>query len=715
MTSSDTVLWGQFVKLGNEIRIDATLEDVQRGRAAPLVARASTEGALLGTIAELAGFIRENLTFTPDIIKELQTRSLRPSSQSLPAIRSYNEGMQLARQGKNSEALKQFQASTEADPNFALAYSRLAQAYATLGYDNEAEQSSRKAVDLSEALPPGEKYLIQASHARMVNDTKKAIESYENLLKASPDDPQTQFELARLYEDTGALDQARDLYSKVVDRDANYMDALLALGRVEIRRRNPQGSLEYLNRALSLAIQLDSQEPKANILNAIGIAYKRLDKPADALRYYTESLDIKRRLGQKGGIANTLNEMAQVQLALGKPDEALRSYQEALQLRRDIGDTRGIGNSLLDLGVFHSGRGQNDEALKLYKESLQIWRQVGNQSYEALTLNNIGNAYLRTGQYDDALTYFERALQLREKANVPSDTALVVHNLATTSGRLGRYDQALAYHLRALELWRSASDKREAAIEAYRMGEVFEYQGRYGAALQQKGEALKTMRESGERSSDLVEVLSGYGSALSQAGRFDEAAKTLDEALELGRELQHQGTVALTLNFQGANQFYRGEFAPARELFEQALRMATTINDQHLAFVSRAGIAKLDVRERRAQVRALRALAEEADSAGLKFVATDCAIAAGELLLGERDYRAAAQELERSLSRAERLGAKILAARAHYLLALAQRGAGREADAAGHQRQAVSIVDEARKEAGAESLAARSDLREIAR
>jgi len=62
----------------------------------------------------------------PEAIKDLQAKALTPSSQSVQALRYYNEGVQLTRQGKNLEAVKQFEAATKEDPNFALAYSKLA-------------------------------------------------------------------------------------------------------------------------------------------------------------------------------------------------------------------------------------------------------------------------------------------------------------------------------------------------------------------------------------------------------------------------------------------------------------------------------------------------------------------------------------------------------------------------------------------------------------
>jgi len=124
--------------------------------------------------------------------------AFKPSSKSLEALRAYNEGLQLAHQGKNSEALKKFQASIQADPEFALAHAKLGQTYASLGYDTEAEQSSRRAVELAERLPAQEKYLIAAGHARIVNDSGKAIEAYENLAKVSPEDPEVQHRIRRI-------------------------------------------------------------------------------------------------------------------------------------------------------------------------------------------------------------------------------------------------------------------------------------------------------------------------------------------------------------------------------------------------------------------------------------------------------------------------------------------------------------------------------------
>jgi len=711
-SSAETIIWGQYVRFGDEIRIDGTLEDIQQQRRVPLQAHAVSQAALLPAISQLARSIRENVAVSPDLRKELEAGSFTPSTRSIEALRFYNDGLQLTRQGNHLEAVKRFKAATQADPEFALGYAKLAQAYSTLGHDSDAEDASRRAAELSHQLPPRERYLVLANHARIANDTAKAIESYENLVKVAPGDTETHFTLATLYEGRGSFEQAHQHLLRLLQSDPKYGEALLALGRVEIKRRKPQDALDPLNRALSLAVQLNNQEAKGTVLNAIGVAYKRLNRPEDALRHYDDALEIRRALGQKSGIADTLAEIGQVQQSLGRPDDALKFYQQALALRREIGDKRRIGNTLVDLGRLYSDRGQHDQALKLYKESLQIQREVGNEHYQALCLNNIGSIYFSKAQYQDAHTYFERALELREKSKIPADIAETLHNLAETSLKMGQADTALSYYLRAAEAWRSAGDHRGAAIESYSMGTAFEAQGRYGAAVRAKGEALKTFRELRDRSFWMAEILSGYGNALVQVGRGEEARSHAVEALALARELKNEVLIAQTLNAEADRQYYQGDSKGARGLLEQALQAAMRVKHEQLILVSKIKLARLDVWERAAtiDVAALSRLAQQADALGLKPLALDCALLRAQVLIARGERQRAREELGRALGSADRLALPLHQARTRYLLATALRLTGAETEARRHYGETYRLLEGLRKEAETDDILKRSDI-----
>ncbi len=218
----------------------------------------------------------------------------------------------------------------------------------------------------------------------------------------------------------------------------------------------------------------------------------------------------------------------------------------------------------------------------------------------------------------------------------------------------------------------------------------------------------------GDKSYWLAEILSGYGSALNQIGRGDDGQKTLEEALGLARELQNDTLVAQTLGFQGDRLFYRGDYKPARALYEQGLAAATRAGDGGLALSARISLAKLDTKDGRAPAaaKALRGLATEADSQGLKYLAVESQVYLGEALLNSNQAAAARTELERALGKAERLGLRTLLAQSHHLLAAALQPTS-PAEARRHGEDARRILDEIRKEARNDLVLKRADLSQI--
>jgi tetratricopeptide (TPR) repeat protein/predicted Ser/Thr protein kinase len=714
-SGADQLVWGQYAKFGDQIRIDATLQDLKQQRTVSLKAEAANEKGLLAAVDQLAHSIQGNLALSAEAVKELQATAFTPSTKSPQALRAYNEGLQFLRQGNNLEASKRFEAGTKDDPDFALAYSRLAQTYAGLGFDDKALDSSRKAVDLSQSLPPSERYLILANHAAISRDNQKAIESYEKLAMASPNDSEIELTLAKLYEDTGSLDTAREHLAKIVARDPSNLEALLATGRVEIKRRSPGDALESLNRALTLAVQVDNQQAKANVLYTIGQAYKFLNKQEEALRNQQESLAIRRQIGDQRGVAASLNEIAEAQMGLGKSNDALKNYQAALQLRREIGDKKGIGSSLINLGNFYSTAGQDGQALKFYKESLQIQRDLGDPASEASCLQNIGGSYHALGQYDDALTYFQRALQLLDKLNVPEEVADTLHNIGETYVKIGDYDQALDYYHRALDIWRTAGNRRNSAIESDSMGTIFEYQGRYGAALSAKEEAVKTIRDIGERGFWLTAIVGSYGNALAEVGRFDEGQKNLDEALSVAREIHSDPMVARALNFQGDRFLYSGDIKSAKLRFEEALGAATRAKEREQELVARHRLGRVAIDEGRypEAIAALRRVVQDADRIGMKYISLGASVDLADAFLHRKDYPAARRELAAALPKCEKVSLRVLQARIHYLLAIALGKTGQNSDADRNLAQARQIMEEIRKEARSDAFLKRADLKPI--
>jgi len=714
-SSADILVWGRYARYGEQIRIDATLEDRKQDRRVPLTIQAANEKDIPGTVDQLADLIRKNLSVSPDVLKELKASSFQPSSKSVPALRDYTQGLQLLRDGKNLEAVKALQDAVKEDPQFALAYSRLAETQSDLGYDADAEQYSRKALELSQQLPMAERYLIEANHARVMKDSKKALEAYENLAKTLPGNADVEYDLGGLYIEKGDYDKASAQFSKILKTDPNNTKALWKMGVVEIDKDNPQAALKPLSQGLSLAAQVDNQEQKSLLLLAVGVSYRLLNQPEEALRNYQQSIEITRRLRLQRILANGLSEMAQVQNTIGKPKEALASYNEALQILQGIGMKKEIANALIGRGVLYETWGDYDKALQDYKDALQIEREADDANSQAICLNNIGGVYLSKGDTDDALTYLQQSLQLRQKLNDPEYIAETLTVLGDAYTATGDYDKALGSFMNALDVSHKANNARGAAAQSDQIGKVLLYQGRIGAAVSAAQDAVKGYQAVGDRNRDMIESLNDLADALAQAGRADESAKSMDEAQSMVRELKNAAVQSDLLNTQGDIQFYRGDLKAAKSTYDHALRAASQEKARDKVLVARLHLAEVAIAEGRSQagMSDLRSIIQQADSQNLKYLSLKGSVDLAQAVINTKDYVHARQELERDLGRTEKLGLRLETATIHYLLGNAIRLGGNAREAAGQYQQALSMLDDMKKEPGAEHVLDRADLRAI--
>ena len=129
--------------------------------------------------------------------------------------------------------------------------------------------------------------------------------------------------------------------------------------------------------------------------------------------------------------------------------------------------------------------------------------------------------------------------------------------------------------------------------------------------------------------------------------------------------------------------------------------------------VPRLNLARVGLGEGHSQavVADLRALAQQADSLGKKYISVVASTLMAQALIGNKDYAHARQELQHNLSRSEKMGLRLQNAKIHYWLASTLRSAGTASEATPQYREALRLLDEIRKEPGAEHIIERYDLK----
>jgi len=713
-SNADTVVFGKYVKVGDQIQINSTIDDLKHDQQYEIVTNVGGEKELLSSIATLAQNVREKLANSAGL-KDLPSRTPYVLTKSVPALRAYNEGLQLARANKYSEAAAKFEEATSEDPNFALAFSQLAEAYKALGFEDKAELTSHQAVTLSDNLPDNEKFLIQANNAVITNDTAKAISAYEKLTAVNPDDMEAQFELAKLYEKAANYDAARQHLAKVRSADKNNPDVLYFSGRVEIKAGKPQAGLEFLSSAYNLATQTGNDVLKANILQAEGIAYRMLNQPKEALKNFQQALELRRALNLQSAVGGSLNEIAGIQDRLGDSVAALASYKEALEVRRKIGDKSGIAQVLLNMGKFYNDHARYDDALKTLNEALAQFRDLGDEPSQAVCLNNIGTAQGALGNFQAAMTYYQQSYQISDRLKLPDMIAESLHNLADTNVKLGQYDDAVKQYLQAIDTAKAGGDQKRVALESTSLGELFATQGQYSRALKSYQDAVSGFEATNDRTYLMAAALAGYGNVLSMVGREEEGQQKLQEAMKLATDVKSDTYIGEALNWLGDSYMYAGAFSDARQQYDKAAAVATRSKNREQAALSRFGLARLDVMQGRgsAAIPVLEKLVQDTDSMGLKALSVQASVYLAQALTAANQHQPAQQELDRALNRADKLGLLVEEARAHYLLGELASVSGKTSQYVPQYREAVRLLESVSKEPGVGHLLDRADLKAI--
>jgi tetratricopeptide (TPR) repeat protein len=716
ITSADTVVTGNYVKLGNQIRINSTVYDgiLKGDRQFNIVTNvAADENNLTSSISQLSLDVRDKLASNAQMLEALESSASPKLTNSAPALSAYSEGLQLYQAGKYPEAAKQFENATGDDPTFAMAFSQLGLAYKQLGNDDKAQVASNKAVTLSDSLPASQKFLIQANNAIISNDTANGIIAYEKLTKANPDDSEAQLALARLYENAGRYDDARSRLAKVRALDANNAEVLYYSGRLEIQADKPQDALDPLSKAYSLATQSGNDQLRSDILQSQGLVYQKLNRPQEALKNVDEALEIRRRLNLPAKIGSSLAGKAAIQEQLGDGAGALASYKESLTIRRSLSDKRGTALTLMGLGNHYHNQAKYDDALKYYNEALNDFRDLGDQSNQALCLNNIGSAYNGLSNYQAALTNFAQSYEISDKLKQPGGIARALHNLADMNVKIGQYDDAVAQYVKGIDNATQAGDEDQVALVSTSLGELYATQGQYGQALKSYDAAIKGFQAANDHTYLMGTALAGYGRVLSMVGRAAEGQPKLQEAVKLLTDVNNNEHLAEALNWLGDSYMYAGKFDDARQQYKKAAETADRAKSREQSALSRFGLARLDILQGHgaAAIPVLRKLGQETDALGLKALSVQASLYLARAELAANKPQLADQELARALNRADKLGLIIEKAQAHYLMGALATVTNKEKQLGSEYRDTVNTLETISKQPGMEHLLDREDLK----
>lgn len=547
------IISGSFVGSGDALRINLRAQDPSSGEGIGSAAVPGRESEVLTMIDQMTLRTKEILSVSKEkIAADTDTAIASARTSSVEAASLFQKGVDLVYQGKNLDAVPPLEEAARKDPDFALAYARLSQAYRNLGYDEKARDAGDKALSkvlkAVDRVTPADRTFIRAAHAAAANDPQEAIEAWAEMVNADPFDATAAYNLGRAHEGTGAWDKAEVFYRKALEIDPKYADAVTSVGRIKVLSGHPSDSLPEFEKALELYRQMGSKEGEAATYQAICNAHIDLRQWEEALTYCSKSASIKEAIGDKRGLASSLQGKSYVYQVSGRLDEALAAAQQVLSLFKEIGDTRGTAVGLTSLASIREDRGELTAALDSLVEAAALSRSITDEANEAESLDGSGKIRVQLGEAAAAEKDFAAAMEIYQRLGIEGGTAQVTSDqglLALARGDLELAERQLS---RADAQWKSLSMPEGVSETQYRQALVALQKGQNDAAIKLAGSALKDYEAAGDKL-NVARCRLVRGSAAMKKGDQQSALRDIESALAAARAL---GSAVLVADLEGA-------------------------------------------------------------------------------------------------------------------------------------------------------------------
>ncbi len=204
------VLNSAISTIGTQYVVDVNAVNCQTGDSlAREQVQADKKEQVLGAVGKAASSLRGKLGESLASVQKFDAPVEEATTSSLEALKAFSLGETERAKGDEYSAIPFYKHAIELDPNFAIAYARVGQAYANTGQIGPAIENTKQAFERRERTSEVEKLYISTHYYDIVTgEGDKAIEAYQLWKRTYPRDSIPPNNLSASYAAMGKYDQA---------------------------------------------------------------------------------------------------------------------------------------------------------------------------------------------------------------------------------------------------------------------------------------------------------------------------------------------------------------------------------------------------------------------------------------------------------------------------------------------------------------------------
>ena len=258
------------------------------------------------------------------------------------ALRWYDSGLAALREGNTVKATRSLDEALKQDPHFVMAHARLAEAWANLDFDGNAQREFLLATPAARSLQPLDRMYLDAIHATVTKDFPQEVSTYQKILTRLPPNqkPLGYVDLGMAYERAGDPKRALESYTRAADLDSDNPAPLMHTAILQARQHHVAEADRAFERAQTLLSAEMNQEGLADLDFERGYALNDGGDPVAAEPYLQKALLEARAIPSIQLEIRALTQLSSAAYSSGISDHNAQAakYAQAVEYAQDAID-----------------------------------------------------------------------------------------------------------------------------------------------------------------------------------------------------------------------------------------------------------------------------------------------------------------------------------------------------------------------------------------
>jgi len=206
-------------------------------------------------------------------------------------------------------------------------------------------------------------------------------------------------------------------------------------------------SLNFFNKALRMANELNDLHFKIIILNKLGVVYRRTNRIRSSIDFHQQARVLANEIENNSRkvnleLAKSENSIGNCYTILDQHESSIPHFERALAIEQKMNNNLGIAINYQNIGHANELLGNSDVAFDYYNKSLAKNEEINSKLGKIICKNSIARILVAREEFSEAERMLKPLLPAIKERKDNFHTSLVLLNYGTLLTKTGRFEES---------------------------------------------------------------------------------------------------------------------------------------------------------------------------------------------------------------------------------------------------------------------------------